>query len=390
MSQNRDSGRNPLTPGLMYTLAASSGVSVANLYYNQPVLGLVAETYGRNVNVGLVPMWTQIGYTLGLISLVPLGDQLNRRHLILGLCGALALATAGCALAPTFWLLLAASALVGVTATITQIVMPLAADLATPASRGKVVGSVFSGALTGILLARTLSGFVGQLGGWRAMFWLASMLAVAMGFFLALRLPSVKPQTTLSYPNLMRSMRSLLIRHSALRRSSFVQACVFGAFSAFWSVLALHLKNPPYDFGPAIAGSFGLVGVIGVAAASIGGRLTDRYGVRTGALVGASCCVAAFLVFMASSSVAALVLGVVLLDLGVALSQVSNQSQILGLEEGARSRINTLYVTGIFFGGAFGTGLASLGWKAGGWIDVCLVGLTLSLVALGTRALGRN
>lgn len=378
-----------LSPQLLLALAVTAGAAVANLYYSQPMLGLIAKSFDAVNRIGLIAMCTQLGYTVGLVLFVPLGDRVDRRRLILTLCGLLIAATIACALAPSFAWLAAASVLVGIGATITQLAVPLAADLASPEVRGRAIGIVFSGVLAGILLARTISGAAGQMFGWRAMFWLAALIAAGLGIMLYVMLPRMQPKSTMPYGQLLKSMIHLLFEHAPLRRACVIQACLFAVFSAFWSVLALLLQDPPYNMGSAVAGAFGIVGLIGVGAASLGGRLTDRYGAKNGVGAGILACALAFVVLALVPSIYGLVVGVILLDLGVSLAQVSNQSLILGLSEHARSRINTVYVTAIFFGGAFGSGAASFAWRHGGWIAVSLLGLALSLAALAVHLYDR-
>ena len=294
---------------------------------------------------------------------------------------------AGCALAPNFVTLAVASVLVGVCATIAQQLVPLAADLAETSRRARAIGAVYIGSLLGILLARIVSGFVSQVFGWRAMFWLAAGVTLAMALILWKMLPRVPPRTTLPYVRLLGSMWDVWVRHPQLRKVVAMQACLFGAFSVFWSVFALRLQGPPFHLGPAAAGMFGIIGVVGVAAVALRGHLAARHDVRASAAIGAVCCAVAFVTFAFAPGLEGLAAGIVLLDIGVSLAQVSGQSQALGLEEGARSRINTVFMTGSFLGGAFGSGTASLAWHMGGWTAVSAVGFVLSVTALGVHFL---
>ena len=370
---------------LIYLLALAAGLAVANIYYNQPVLGLVAAELKGGDHVGLVATITQLGYTLGLLLLVPLCDTLNRKKLIMVLCGLLVVSAAA-ALAPGMAVLMMASAGMGVAATITQMVVPMAAELARDGERGKAVGVAFSGVLCGILLARVLSGAVGQWFGWREAFWLACGLALMLSALLAWRLPDMPRKSHLAYGKLLVSMLHLLRDYRALRYAALIQACVFGAFSAFWSVLALYLQSPAYGLGASVAGSFGLVGVL---AAQAGGRLTDRFGVRCGVLIGSLTSIAAF-VIMSFDGVVALVLGVIVLDFGVSIAQVSNQSLILGLSESARGRVNTIYMTVFFLGGSLGSAVASQAWAAYRWQGVMLAGGGFALAGLVFHLLERR
>ena len=374
---------------LIYLLALAAGLAVANIYYNQPVLGLIAAELKGGDHVGLVATITQMGYTLGLLLLVPLCDTLNRKKLVMALCGLLVVSATAAALAPGMAVLMMASAGMGVAATITQMVVPMAADLAEEGQRGRAVGIAFSGVLCGILLARVVSGAVGQWFGWREAFWLASALAVLLSGVLAWRLPDLPRKSQLSYGRLLLSMLQLLRDYRALRYAALIQACVFGAFSAFWSVLALYLQSPAYGLGASVASSFGLVGLVGVLAAQAGGRLTDRFGVRYGVLLGSLTSIAAF-VIMSFNGMVALVVGVIVLDFGVSIAQVSNQSLILGLSESARGRVNTIYMTVFFLGGSLGSAVASQAWAAFRWQGVMLAGGGFAVAGLVFHLLERR
>lgn len=373
---------HPLSSKLLLILSLCAGASVANLYYAQPLLALIAGSFDAAGHVGWVAVATQVGYTLGIVFILPLGDLVDRRHLAVALAAALAVATLGCALSPSLAAMAAASLLVGFAAVTTQVMLPIAADLAPEQQRGHAVGVVFSGILAGILLARTVSGIVGQLWGWRIMFYSASVTALVVGTILWVSLPRLERKISQPYLALLGSMIGLLMKHRSLRAACAIQACVFAIFSAFWSVLALLLAKPPFGLGSAVAGAFGIVGLMGIAAANVGGRAIDRYGRKRGIYVGLACCVAAFVVFEADVSLRGLIVGVLLLDFGMSLANVSNQSMILGLDAQARSRINTIYVTAIFLGGAIGSAAASVAWTRGGWHAVCAFGLAVAL--LGT------
>ena len=374
-----------LSRKLLYLLALCAGASVANLYYAQPLLAMIAGEFHAPNHAGWIAVATQAGYTLGILLVLPLGDLMDRRRLTLWAVSVLAVALVGCAAAPSLNLLVAASVMVGFGAVTTQIMVPLAADLAAPAQRAQAVGIVFSGILTGILLARTLSGLVGQWLGWRAMFMLAAAFAVGLGALMGTSLPRLAPKGSQSYLALLGSMWQLFRRHRKLRIACAVQACVFAIFSAFWSVLALHLARPPFELGPAAAGAFGLVGLVGVLAANLGGRVIDRVGPTRSLRVGLVCCVASFLVFAFDVSLRGLICGVVLLDFGLSVANVANQSMILGLEAEARSRINTIFVTAIFLGGAIGSAAAAAAWAHGGWPVVCAFGLGTAVLSLATH-----
>lgn len=363
-------------------LAISCGLTVANIYYNQPLIGILRRSFGAGGAIDFVPTATQLGYAVGVLALVPLGDRLDRRPLILGQTLAMTLALLLAALAPSPAVLLLASGLLGITATVPQQIIPLAADLADPRQRGAVVGVVMSGLLCGILLARTLAGAVGAAYGWRAVFWVGIGLSLATLVGLAATLPSRRPTSALSYGRLLASAFALMGEEPQLRLATATQGCLFAAFSTFWTILALRLEQPPFGYGADIAGLFGLVGAAGALAAPLAGRFADRHGPRRGVLVSLVAVLACWVVLGAVASIAALVLGIVLLDAGVQGAMIGNQHIIFALRPEARNRINSVYVGAIFLSGAAGSAAAMIAWRAGGWTPVCLLGAALTLAAL--------
>ncbi|KPX12838.1 MFS transporter [Pseudomonas syringae] len=379
-----------LPRSLLFVLALCAGASVANLYYGQPLLALISRTFDASAHIGWVAVAPMVGYTLSLVSVLPLGDLVDRRRLSVILACIMALGAFSCAMAPSLTLLAVACGVLGFGAVITQILLPMSADLVSDSQRARALGIVFSGVLAGILVARTLSGFIGQAYGWRLMFAVAGLVALGLALTLAKALPRSAPKVRQSYFSLFTSMWQMLKRHAALRNACLIQGCLFGVFTAFWSVLALLLANPPFQMGAAAAGSFGIVGVAGVIAANLSGRIIERFGSAHGRLFGIGCCLLAYVVFAADLSLRGLVVGVTLMDFGLSIANVASQNTILGLEPAARSRLNTLYVTSIFLGGSLGASLASLGWANGGWGAVCALGLALSLIALMVHMLGQR
>lgn len=363
-------------------MATASGVAVANLYYNQPMLADMGRSFHASAHyVGLIATATQIGYALGMPLFIPLGDFVERRRMVVILFCAVALALAATALAPTLWAVIAASFLIGLTTVIAQILIPFATELASPAEQGRTVGAMLTGVLLGILLARTVSGAVAQHFGWRAMFWVAAAGAIACSGVLRSRLPAIPPRTKTSYSELMRSIWALVKQLPKLRQVSFVAAMFFAAFSAFWTTLVFFLETPPYHYGPQVAGLFGLVGAVGASAAPISGRLSDRRSPRFVIAIALGIVMAAFgVLWLFGLRLWGLILGVILLDMGVQAAQVANQTRVLSLRPDARNRVNTVYMIGYFSGGSLGSAVGSWSWSKWHWTGVCATGLVLMVL----------
>ena len=385
----QDPAPAPLSTALVWLMAVSCGLVVANIYYNQPLLAAIGRTFRlSDSSASLVATATQVGYTLGMLFVVPLGDMLERKRLILimllGAAGCMALA----AVAPSFALLTAASVLIGILSAVPQLLVPMAAHLAPEASRGRVVGHVMSGLLVGILLSRTVSGYVGLHLGWRAMFEIGAGLMVLLVALLAWKLPTDRPHFTGTYASLMKSLLTLTREQAPLRRAALVGASLFAAFSVFWTTLAFFLEGAPYHYGSDVAGFFGLIGAFGALAAPLAGRTADTKGPSYTIVLGIVLALVAYAVLgFGGQYVAGLVLGVILLDVGVQATHISNQSLIFSLVPEARSRLNTVYMTAYFIGGSVGSLAGGLAWAHGGWPGVCLVGGAFVAVSLGVSRL---
>ena len=376
-----------LTRKMLFVMALACGVAVANIYYNQPLIGLLEHDFpGRLIR--FVPTATQLGYALGLLLLVPLGDRFDRRSLISVQMLALSAALAGTALSSSAWTLVATSVLVGVTASVAQQIVPLAAELSEPGKRGRTIGFVMSGLLCGILLGRTVAGFVGKQFGWRTMFEVAVGLALVMSTLVYAVLPSCKAKSKATYRSLLISLGTLVWEERALLRAAGIQAALFASFSVFWSILALQLEDR-FRLGSDIAGLFGLLGTVGILIAPLAGRAADRRGPH---LVVGLCSVVmllSWLVFGLWTTMAGLVAGVILLDFGQQGALVSNQHIIYSLRPEARNRMNTVFMVVMFLGGAAGSAAASFARQMGNWSYVSILGAALSLIPLAIQAVSK-
>ncbi|PBJ83952.1 MFS transporter [Lysobacteraceae bacterium NML93-0399] len=370
----------------LFAMSVAAGIAVANIYYNQPMLGLIGADLRDARVAAWIPMLTQLGYAAGLIALLPLGDMLERRRLIVMQFVALAAALALVALAPGLWMLAAGAVLVGALATVAQQIVPYAAQLATPERRGAAVGTVMGGLLAGILLSRTLAGMVSDAAGWRAMFWMAVPLALGAAVWMARVLPVHVPSERPRYGVLLRSLAHLWRATPMLRHAAITQALLFASFSAFWTTLALHLAASPLQLGASAAGAFGIVGAAGVAVAPLAGRIADRHGPGRVVVSGTLATALAWLPMAFAPGLVGLAIGVVILDLGVQAALVSNQHVVYGLDPAARSRLNTVFMSAMFLGGAAGSALAARAWAAHGWAGVSVVGATLPLLAVVLQA----
>ncbi len=369
---------------MVWILSVACAMTVANLYYNQPLLADIARTFSVSESaVGFIATLAQLGFAAGLLFIVPLGDSFDRRNLISLTLIAVALSLLAVALAPSIGVLAVASFAVGATTIAPQIIVPFAASLAQPEQRGRVIGTVMSGLLIGILLARTISGFVGAYLGWHAMYWIAAAMMVVLTISLRVLLPKEEPRIRMSYPRLLRSLWGLLQTESVIHETSIFGALIFAVFSVFWVTLVFFLGTPPYHYGSEVAGLFGLVGVVGALAASSVGKLADRINPRiiTGIMLAVT--LAAFLVFwLFGQMLWGLIIGVILLDLGAQGTHISNQARVYSLNAEARSRLNTIYMVSYFIGGSLGSSLGAYAWSIGRWNGVCAVGILLMVVAL--------
>ena len=380
-----------LTPLTLWIMTIATGLVVANIYYNQPLLGDIAQTFHVSNGVaGHISMITQLGYAAGMFFIAPLADMFERKRLMLVAFGAVIIALLGAAMAPSINLLMIASFLVGVASLIPQLLIPMAAHLAKPEERGRKIGVVMSGLLIGILLSRTISGMVGKYFGWNAMFFIAAGLMVVMGLLVYIFLPKVEPDYKGTYKDLMKSLVHIFMEEPKLRFAALRGALCFACFMAFWTTLVFLLKEN-FNLGSDAAGSFGLVGAFGAIAAGLMGRLSDKMDAFKLSFFTLLLVLLSFIIFIFSGhSIIGLVIGVIVLDMGVQATHISNQAIIFTLSAAARNRINTIYMVSYFIGGSLGTLLVSSLWSNYHWTGVCIAGITLSSIAIVVHLLNHR
>lgn len=381
-----------LPSSLVLLLATGAGLSVASLYYAQPMLGVLGGDIGASGRaVGFIPTLTQLGYALGILLLAPLGDRFDRRRIVLAKAAALCAALLVAGAAPSIGVLLAASLAIGLAATMAQDIVPAAATLAPEATRGKTVGTVMTGLLLGILLSRVVSGFVAEHFGWRSMFIAAAASIALVGAAAWRGLPRFRPTTHLAYGALLGSLATLWSRHGTLRRAALAQALLAVGFSAFWSTLAVMLHAEPFHLGSAAAGAFGLAGAAGALAAPLAGRLADRRGPELVTRLGAGLVVVSFAAMGLAplmpphAQLWLLALAAIGFDLGMQAALIAHQTVVFGIEPGARSRLNAVLFTAMFIGMAAGSALGALALAQWGWTGVTCVATGTAAAALAVR-----
>lgn len=369
-------------------MAACTGLIVANLYYCQPLIVLIANEFKiPEANAGTITYLTQAGYAIGLFFMVPLGDKIERKKQILMTTFASVIALILAATAKSFFLLQIASLLIGITSIVPQLILPLAASLCAPEQRGKVVGTIMSGLLVGILLSRTLSGFIGQYLGWRSMFYIAAGICLLIFFVIQNKFPVNKPQFKGSYGELIKSLFTLIKTEPVLREATIINVFSFAQFGAFWTTMVLLLSGAPFHYNSATIGLFGIVGTSGALAAPLVGRLGDKGGSRVAVGYGCLLILISFLVFYFSvESVIGIAIGIVFIDIGIQGVHISNQTRVYSLLPEARNRLNTVFMSFSFLGTAAGSAYGLFLWKLGGWhaVSIGCVGLSvLSLIVYG-------
>ncbi|NJK51811.1 MAG: MFS transporter [Leptolyngbyaceae cyanobacterium SU_3_3] len=375
-----------MKPQTSWLMALICAFAVANLYYNQPILAMIAQSFHVSAaEVGWIPTLTQLGYASGLLLFVPLGDQVEQRRLIVIMLLVTSVTLFAAALSPNLNTLILISFAIGATTIVAQILIPFATQLAPPSDQGKMIGNLMSALFVGILLARPIGGWIGEQFNWRGIYGMAGSVMVLLAIASTQLLPKYQPKSKLSYGALLRSLWELVKFQPALREASLIQAMLFGAFSVFWSTLAFLLTRPPYSYGSKAVGLFGLVGIAGILVAPLLGQITDRGTAKTlRSIVGMAIfgAIAAYSIFWQwGTQLWGLILGSVLLNLSSQGALIANQVKIYSLDPNARSRLNTVFMVATFLGASLGSVVGTYGWNLMQWTGVCMAGLGLIGVA---------
>jgi predicted MFS family arabinose efflux permease len=390
VSEPTSAGAYGLSNLQLATMAIAAAVTAANLYYCQPLLSQIARSLHMTAReTADIPMLTQVGYAAGLLLFAPLGDMVERRRLVTVLLLIVTVSLLGTASAPNAWVLLATSLITGMFTVVPQVMAPMASALSKPQAQGRAVGIVMGGMLIGILLARTVAGFVGTWFGWRAMYAVAAVMMVAMAAMLRAMLPVSRPDARIRYGDLLSSLIPLARTLPSLRQAAIMSGLAFGAFSAYWTTLVFFLETPPYHYGAQMAGLLGLAGVTGALAAPAVGLVSDRGYPRLASGCALLIGMLAFgLLWTFGGTIAGLAIGGIVLDLGTQANLISNQTRVYRLMPEARNRINTVFMVTYFVGGALGTFLAGFAWSRWQWNGVCALGASFFAAALIVWAAG--
>ncbi|BBU95001.1 MFS transporter [Providencia rettgeri] len=379
-----------LTTGLTILMAIATGLVVASNYYAQPLLDTIAGQFNLTTNMaGFIVTAAQLGYAAGLLFLVPLGDLFERKRLILTMTFLSALGLLITALSNNIWQILLGTALTGLFSVVAQVLIPLAASIAKPHKRGKAVGMIMSGLLLGILLARTVSGAVAMVGGWRAIYWVAFALLMLLMIVLAIKLPRYHQKTNLNYFQLLGSIGRLFFGTPVLAVRASLGALSFANFGLLWTAMAFLLASPPFSYSEGTIGLFGLAGAAGAIMASQAGHLVDK---GKGKLITTSGLVLLLLswipIGLAKYSLVAFIIGILVLDLAVQAVHVTSQSTLYRILPEARNRLTAGYMTSYFIGGALGSLLSGYAYEHAGWEGVAIAGAILTTLSLIIWAIG--
>lgn len=373
-----------LSPALILLMSVATGLAVASNYYAQPLLDTIARAFSLSASsAGFIVTAAQLGYAAGLLFLVPLGDMFERRSLIVFMTLLAAGGMLITASSQSLSMMILGTALTGLFSVVAQILVPLAATLAAPEKRGKVVGTIMSGLLLGILLARTVAGLLASLGGWRTVYWVASVLMVIMAIALWRGLPKVKQENHLNYFQLLGSVFSLFTRDKLLRTRALLGCFTFANFSILWTSMAFLLASPPFNYSEGVIGLFGLAGAAGALGARPAGGLADKGKSHLTTSAGLILLLLSWAaIWYGHISVLSLIVGILVLDLTVQGVHITNQTVIYRVQPDARNRLTAGYMTSYFIGGAAGSLISASAWQHAGWAGVCLVGTIMAALNL--------
>lgn len=373
-----------LSPALILLMSVATGLAVASNYYAQPLLDTIARAFDLSASsAGFIVTAAQLGYAAGLLFLVPLGDMFERRMLIVSMTLLAAGGMLITANSQSLTMMIIGTALTGLFSVVAQILVPLAATLASPEKRGKVVGTIMSGLLLGILLARTVAGLLASLGGWRTVYWVASVLMVVMALALWRGLPKVKQENHLNYPQLLASVFSLFTQDKLLRTRALLGCFTFANFSILWTSMAFLLAAPPFNYSEGVIGLFGLAGAAGALGARPAGGLADKGKSHLTTSAGLVLLLLSWAaIWYGHVSVLALIVGILVLDLTVQGVHITNQTVIYRVKPEARNRLTAGYMTSYFIGGAAGSLISASAWQHAGWSGVCAIGAIVATLNL--------
>ena len=373
-----------LSPALILLMSVATGLAVASNYYAQPLLDTIARAFDLSASsAGFIVTAAQLGYAAGLLFLVPLGDMFERRMLIVSMTLLAAGGMLITASSQSLTMMIIGTALTGLFSVVAQILVPLAATLASPEKRGKVVGTIMSGLLLGILLARTVAGLLASLGGWRTVYWVASVLMLIMALALWRGLPKVKQENHLNYPQLLASVFSLFTRDKLLRTRAILGCLTFANFSILWTSMAFLLAAPPFNYSEGVIGLFGLAGAAGALGARPAGGLADKGKSHMTTSAGLVLLLLSWAaIWYGHVSVLALIVGILVLDLTVQGVHIPNQTVIYRMKPDARNRLTAGYMTSYFIGGAAGSLISASAWQHAGWTGVCAIGAIVAAINL--------
>lgn len=370
--------------GIVMAMAILAGITVSNLYYNQPLLEMISDDLGiSQVTANLMTVITQVGYAFGLLFIIPSGDMFSRRRIITICMMIAAVMALVIGLSDNIYLICAVSLLLGATSVIPQLFMPVAGQFSQPKDKAKNIGYVLSGLLTGILAARVVSGFIGEWLSWRAMYYIASALMVICCVVSLRIMPEMKRNFFGTYPQLMLSVWTIFRTHPRIRLNSLRGGLAFGSMLSIWSCMAFHIAGKPFCAGSDMVGILGLCGMAGAFAASGLGKYVPKYGIAKFSFFGASLQIIGWLIAcIFGNGYLGLIVALITVDIGTQFQQLSNQIGCIAEIPEASNRANTIFMTLYFIGGSLGTFLSGLGWSMLGWNGVCIVGASFAMVSL--------